>query len=47
VRLRVSFGPVRTWQELAGVESSAEPSRALYQSVGDAVMREIAALKAS
>ena len=47
VRLRVTFGPSRTWQELANAESSAEPSRALYQSVGDGVMREIAALKAS
>ena len=47
VRLRVSFGPVRTWQELAGPDAGLEPGRALYQSVGAGVMREIAALKAS
>lgn len=47
VKLRVRFGPVRTWQELAGVGDSSEPSRALYQRVGDGVMREIAALQAS
>ncbi len=46
VKLRVSFGPVRTWQELAGPDAGLEPGRALYQSVGNGVMREIAALKA-
>lgn len=44
---RVSFGPVRTWQELAGADAGLEPGRALYQSVGDGVMRDIAALKAA
>lgn len=47
VKLRLSVGPVRTWQELAGPEAGLEPGRALYQSVGNGVMREIAALKAS
>jgi len=47
VRLRVTFGTPRTWQELAGPEVSGEPSRALYQAIGDGVMRDIAALKAS
>ena len=44
--LRVSFGPSRTWRELAGPEADLEPGRALYTSVGDGVMREIAALRA-
>jgi len=43
----VAFGPARTWQELAGADAGLEPGRALYQSVGDGVMREIAALKAA
>ena len=47
VRLRVTFGTPRTWQELAGPGLPGEPSRALYQAIGDGVMREIAALKAS
>lgn len=46
VRLRVWFGPVRTWREMAGPDAELEPGRALYQSVGAGVMREIAALKA-
>lgn len=44
--LRVWFGPVRTWRELAGDDADLEPGRALYQSVGDGVMREIATLRA-
>ncbi len=44
--LRVSFGPSRTWRELAGPDADLEPGRTLYQSVGAGVMREIAALKA-
>jgi hypothetical protein len=46
-RVRVWFGPPRTWRELAGPDAELEPGRALYQSVGNGVMREIAALKAS
>jgi len=45
-RLRVSFGPARTWRELAGDLADQPPGRALYQGVGDGVMREIATLKA-
>ena len=44
-RLRVSFGPARTWRELAGPEAGLEPGRALYQGVGAGLMREIAALR--
>lgn len=43
--LRVSFGPPRTWRELAGPDASLEPGRTLYRSVGAGVMREIAALR--
>jgi 1-acyl-sn-glycerol-3-phosphate acyltransferase len=45
-KLRVDFGPPRTWRELAGPEADLEPGRALYESVGAGVMREIAALRA-
>lgn len=45
--VRVWFGPPRTWRELAGPDAELAPGRALYQSVGNGVMREIAALKAS
>jgi 1-acyl-sn-glycerol-3-phosphate acyltransferase len=45
VRVRVSFGPVRTWRELAGTDAGLEPGRALYQGVGAGVMREIGALR--
>lgn len=44
-RVRVWFGPARSWQELAGPESDGSPGRALYQRVADAVMREIAILR--
>jgi len=44
-RLRVWFGPPRTWRELAGDQADQPPGRALYQGVSDGVMREIAALK--
>ena len=44
-RVRVTFGPVRTWRELAGTDAGLEPGRALYQGVGSGVMREIAALR--
>ncbi len=45
VKLRVLFGPSRTWRELAGPDAELEPGRALYQSVGAGLMREIAALR--
>jgi len=44
-RLRVTFGPARTWRELAGPDADQPPGRALYQSVGAGLMREIAALR--
>lgn len=44
-RLRVWFGPARTWQDLAGPEADLTPGRALYQRIGDGLMREIAALR--
>ena len=45
-RVRIWFGPARPWRDLAGHESDLTPGRALYQRVGDAVMREITSLKA-
>jgi 1-acyl-sn-glycerol-3-phosphate acyltransferase len=44
-RVRLWFGPARPWQELAGGETDLTPGRALYQRIGDAVMREIAILR--
>ncbi len=44
--LRVWFGEVKHWRELAGDAADQPPGRALYQGVGDGVMREIATLKA-
>jgi 1-acyl-sn-glycerol-3-phosphate acyltransferase len=44
-RVRIWFGPVRPWRDLVGPEADLTPGRALYQKVGDAVMREIAILK--
>ena len=44
-RVRLWFGLPRPWQELAGGETDLTPGRALYQRVGDAVMREIAILR--
>lgn len=46
VRLRVSFGPARSWQELAGEKAGLEPGRELYQAIADGVLDGIAALKA-
>jgi 1-acyl-sn-glycerol-3-phosphate acyltransferase len=46
VKLRVSFGPARTWQELAGDLAAEPPGRAMYQRIADGVMKDIAALKA-
>jgi 1-acyl-sn-glycerol-3-phosphate acyltransferase len=45
-RVRIWFGPARKWQDLAGPGTDLTPGRALYQQVGDAVMREIGRLKA-
>lgn len=45
-KVRVWFGPPRTWKELAGPQADLPPGRALYQSVGDGAMKEIAALRA-
>jgi 1-acyl-sn-glycerol-3-phosphate acyltransferase len=44
-KLRVWFGPARSWQDLAGPVADLTPGRALYQGVGDGLMREIAALR--
>ena len=44
-RVRLWFGPARTWQELAGAGSDFQHGRALYQRVSEAVMREIAILR--
>ena len=44
-RVRIWFGPPRHWRELAGEGSDDAPGRALYQRVGEGVMREIAALR--
>ena len=45
VHVRIWFGPPRTWRELAGPDVDPMPGRALYQRVGDGIMREIAALR--
>jgi 1-acyl-sn-glycerol-3-phosphate acyltransferase len=44
-RVRISFGTCRPWRELAGAEGDLTPGRALYQRIGDTVMREIAGLR--
>jgi 1-acyl-sn-glycerol-3-phosphate acyltransferase len=44
-RVRITFGPARKWQDLVGPEGGLTPGRALYQRLGDAVMREIARLR--
>jgi 1-acyl-sn-glycerol-3-phosphate acyltransferase len=46
-RLRVTFGPVRTWRELAGSDADLPPGRALYESIGAGLMREIASIRAA
>jgi 1-acyl-sn-glycerol-3-phosphate acyltransferase len=45
VRVRITFGTARAWQDLAGADSDLTPGRALYQRIGDTVMREIASLR--
>jgi 1-acyl-sn-glycerol-3-phosphate acyltransferase len=44
-RVRIRFGVPRSWRDLAGEAASLPPGRARYTSVGQAVMREIAALR--
>lgn len=44
-RVRIWFGVARHWKELIGPEEDLTPGRALYQRVGDAVMREVSALR--
>jgi 1-acyl-sn-glycerol-3-phosphate acyltransferase len=46
-RVRIWFGVPRHWRELVGGDSDATGGRLLYQRVGDALMREIAALKSN
>ncbi len=46
-RVRIWFGPARHWRELAGRDQDLPAGRLLYRRVGEAVMREIAALKSS
>lgn len=46
-RVEVRIGVARSWKWLAGESAHLEPGRALYQSIGDGVMREIAALKSA
>jgi 1-acyl-sn-glycerol-3-phosphate acyltransferase len=43
-RVRIRLGPARPWRDYMDVVDET-PGRALYQSVGDGVMRAIAALK--
>lgn len=43
-KVRIWFGPPRHWRDYAG-EGDAEPGRALYQRIGDEVMRDIASLR--
>ncbi|MEO5616850.1 MAG: lysophospholipid acyltransferase family protein [Candidatus Eisenbacteria bacterium] len=44
-RVRIRFGPPRGWRELAGESAALPPGRALYTSIGQGVMRDIAALR--
>ncbi len=46
-RVRVWFGSAWSWRDLAGSAADLTPGRALYQSVSDAVMREIGRLRAA
>ncbi|NOT34275.1 MAG: 1-acyl-sn-glycerol-3-phosphate acyltransferase [Candidatus Eisenbacteria bacterium] len=43
--VRIWFGVARPWKDYVGPEEDLTPGRALYQAVGDAVMREIAVLR--
>jgi len=44
-RVRIWFGRPWKWQDLVGPGADLTPGRSLYQTVGDAVMREIARLR--
>jgi len=44
-RVRLSFGPARRWKDLAGPDPDDPPSREFHRRVGQAVMRDIAALR--
>ena len=44
-RARIWLGAARHWREWAGPDQDPAPGRALYQRIGQEVMREIAALK--
>jgi 1-acyl-sn-glycerol-3-phosphate acyltransferase len=44
-RLRIWFGAARSWKDLAGPQSDLQPGRALYQAIGDGLMKEIAKLR--
>jgi 1-acyl-sn-glycerol-3-phosphate acyltransferase len=44
-RVRIRFGEARAWRDLAGDSATLPAGRARYQSIGEAVMREIAALR--
>jgi len=44
-RVRITFGSVRTWRELAGEPADLTPGRTLYTAIGQGVMREIARLR--
>jgi 1-acyl-sn-glycerol-3-phosphate acyltransferase len=45
VRVRIWFGVPRRWTEYLDPETDLTPGRALYQAVGDAVLREITVLR--
>ncbi|HTK31415.1 MAG TPA: lysophospholipid acyltransferase family protein [Candidatus Saccharimonadaceae bacterium] len=45
-RVRISFGAARPWSEYADPEQDLSAGRALYQSIGDGVMRDVAELRA-
>jgi 1-acyl-sn-glycerol-3-phosphate acyltransferase len=45
-KVRIRFGGARHWREYAGADEDHEPGRALYQRIGDEVMRGIAAVRA-
>jgi 1-acyl-sn-glycerol-3-phosphate acyltransferase len=45
-KLCIRFGPARSWKDLAGSQAGLPPGRALYQGIGDGLMKEIAALRA-